>query len=267
MNEKGNSKIHNFPNLIPESLYNSTYNSSIAREIFFIETWRDIRDSLQKPTMYRAIRISAVLRQLYIERKNGKNQSLLHQVNKKYNISLRFACNTEILPGSPYPLFSQQDGRYVKDIRELKFEDLDWSCQNQINMCPQKEVFDLTNKDYLNEMEFLDKVCVTYGKDHDQAFSAGNIIFLMANFNGGVHYDDKPFMNEIESFHLNDFNPLIPNNNSVFIRKIKEISLISLNSLRPLVFEIAKNLYDYVKNHPQSKVSAIFEVKRNEKEK
>ena len=68
VNEKGKSTFHRFPSLIPESLYDYSYNTDIAREIFFLETWRDIKNYTDFPSLYRVIRISGVLSQLYIEK-------------------------------------------------------------------------------------------------------------------------------------------------------------------------------------------------------
>lgn len=262
-NGKGESTFHRFDTLIPEKLYDYSYKTNIAREIFFIETWRDIRDYIKNPSVYRAIRISGVLRQLFIERRKGVNISLLSQVNRSYDVKIKYYCNKKILNGNPYPLFEKQDERYVKDIRNLKFSDLDWSHQNQIKINVDG-IPEIADASILDEQEFLNKVCISFGQKNNPAFSVGNIIFLMANFNGGVHFDETPSFSELEAFHLADVNPLIPNKHNLFIDKINEISKVVLHALRPLIFEVASNLYEYVNTNIQSRGTSNVKLIKNQ---
>lgn len=264
VNGKEKSTFHRFDRLIPEKLYDYSYNTNIAREIFFIETWRDIRDYIKNPTVYRAIRISGVLRQLFIERRKGVNISLLSQVNRNYNVNIKYYCNNKILKGKPYPLFERQDESYVKDIRNLKFSDLDWSHQNQIKISVDG-IPEIVDTSILDENEFLNKVCISFGQRNNPAFSVGNIIFLMANFNGGIHFDETPSFDELEAFHLADVNPLIPNKHNLFIEKINEISKVVLHALRPLIFEVASNLHKFVKSNIQSRGSSNVKLINNHK--
>lgn len=266
INENGKSTFHRFPKLIPEHLYDYSYNTNIAREIFFIETWRDIKNYTEFPSLYRAIRISGVLRQLFLEKRKGVNISLLSQVNREYKLEIKYYCLNKVLTGNPYPLFEQIDGRYVKDIRNLSFTDLDWSHQNQIKI-DIKGIPELGDSVTLDENEFLNKVCVTFGQENEPAFSIGNIIFLMANFNGGIHYDETPTFKDIEAFHLADVNPLIPNKHNIFIEKIEEISKVILHALRPLVFEVTRNLHNYVKSSKQSRGESNFKVTNSDESK
>lgn len=262
-NENEKSVIHRFPKLIPDNLFDYSYNTNIAREIFFLETWRDIKNYLQYPSLYRAIRISGVLRQLYLEKRKGVNISLLGQVNRKYNIQLKYYCTKKVLQGNPYPLFEQIEGRYVKDIRYLSFTDLDWSHQSQIKI-DIKGIPEITEASILDENEFLNKVCVTFSQKNEPAFSVGNVIFLMANFNGGIHFDETPSFSNIEAFHLADVNPLIPNKHNLFIGKIEEISKVVLHALQPLVFEVTRNLHLYVKSNVQSRGTSEFKLVSSE---
>lgn len=262
-NENGVSIIHRFPKLIPDNLYDYSYNTNIAREIFFLETWRDIKNYIEYPSLYRAIRISGVLRQLYLEKRKSVNISLLSQVNRKYNIQLKYYCTNKVLQGNPYPLFEQIEGRYVKDIRDLSFTDLDWSHQSQIKI-DIKGIPEITEASILDENEFLNKVCVTFGQKNEPAFSVGNVIFLMANFNGGIHFEQTPSFSNLEAFHLADVNPLIPNKHNIFIGKIEEISKVILHALRPLVFEVTRNLHLYVKSNFQSRSTSEFKLVNTE---
>jgi len=151
-------------------------------------------------------------------------------------------------------------------IRNLSFADLDWSHQNQIKT-DIKGIPEISDSIVLDDNEFLNNVCVTFGQKNEPAFSIGNIIFLMANFNGGIHYDETPTFSNLEAFHLAAVNPLIPNKHNVFIQKIEEISKVIIHALRPLVFEVTRNLHNYVKSNKQSRAESTIKVIRSDDSK
>lgn len=259
--EKDKIMLHRFNTLVPADLYGKFYDSRISREIFFIDAYRDLRTKIKNGKFYDLIRASGILRQLLLDKNNkGIDTSLITLVGKAYGWSPKYTCTTHEIQGTPFSS-NKSDANYVAVIKKKKFDELFSGSLSSIKLTENPI------KEYFNE-DFLQKNCIVinFSNKENIVFSVHNVIYLVANFNGGIHVDPLPEISTLESFHMGEFNPLVLNEKSEFIKRISEICIIVLESLRPLVFLIAKNLHTYNKQTIQIETSGDFYVIKDEAE-
>lgn len=224
---------------VPSNLRKKYVSSKVSREIFFIDCINDLNNCVQSELSYDLIRSSVLLRMLLLE--GG-----LKAISKGYNISLSFTANENEIQGTP---FTKKEVRAIKEIETDK-----------TILVSKKKVLmlkHLSSKNYSID-DFNDKICLMVSGRKDYCFSVSNIIELVANKHGAAHLESTFDSSTSESWSLGDYSPFSITDDSFFLKKIKEIILILIESLDSLIKLIQDGLLKYDVENPQGKISKIF---------
>jgi len=227
---------------IPNSLRNKTVNSRISREIFFLDCLNDLNQCANSGHIYNIIRSSVLIRMLLLD--NG-----IETIRKNYSGTITFEANSSVLNGSA--LSNTQ-------IRKNKPQEL---IRNFTTTSSFSKI-ELLQKPFKNydQKEFINKVCISIKNETNLNFSIQNIINLIANKHGAAHLEASFDSSELEAFHFNDFNPLSLKKDNQFIKCLRNIIIVTLNSLKLLSKEIERNLEQHDKKYMQYSHTQTVEV-------
>lgn len=199
----------------------SAYSLNHNRELIFIESLKELETRIGNKTPYSLVRKASVLRLLLIS--DSKYYPL---INKNYNLKITF--NYRIVPNEIESINVRSEESKIFTTNRLIFDE---SIENQsIDVFLSQVVMKNHNPTYT---EFLELNHI------EKEYSVCKIINLIANAHGGVHLEKKwkGIINE-NVIYSDETSPFNINFNSKLHEIIDDISIICLESLRPLVEKI-----------------------------
>ncbi len=217
--------------IVPKQLRNKSVISRVSREIFFIDCLNDLRNCAIYGSSYNLIRASVLLRMLLLDRG-------ISTIAKNYEFKLKLLANAHDMGGTN--LTSKQIGDVWNVLKPL---------QNRAPSLSHLTLIYEPLKEHTLD-QFLARTCISFG-DKEFNFSVANVIKLLANNHGAAHLESSFDSSQLDSFHLDDFNPFSINNGNKFLLKIKEIIMIVLEALKPLANDVLIHLYQYDKSEIQ----------------
>jgi hypothetical protein len=233
--------------IVPETLRQKFFDSRVSREIFFLDALDDLNYCLQNYSSYNIIRACVILRVLLLD--NG-----YHKINKNYQQKLKFAITVK-------ELSSISSKELTKDPLK-KFIQLKGST-------PKIEFINLLDDpfDIVSDCTFLNKSCINYSFNNGECcFTVKDIINLLSNKHGAAHLDLELDSNDIEAFHLAEFNPLSISDKNFFLEKTKEIITVVVDAFLPLAKDVSRYLVKLNSGMRQYKSDTLIViVKDNEK--
>lgn len=225
-----------------------TVNSKISREIFFIDCINDLYACARSGSTYHLLRSSALLRTLLVD-----DGGWLLELGEEYKVPLSFKVNEKDIGGAHQDI-PRNDKKFYDKLSEFRSRVASYHSVKLINE-PKEE---------LNLEQFRMKVCLIIRGSEDHCFSVQGIITLLAHKHGGAHINKGFDASELEAFHHDEFNPFSINEGSFYTEKAKEIIIIVLDSIYPLVLKVQQNLVLHDKKYMQSRHTHTVRVMSKE---
>lgn len=242
------NNLNKYPVLIPRKLRRKTVNSKISREIFFIDCVNDLAACARSGSTYHLLRSSVLLRTLLVD-----EGGWLSELANEYDVSLKFQVSSQDI-GGEHQTIPRSDREFYDKLSEFRSRVASYHSVKLI-----KEP-----KEVLNLEKFRKKVCLIIRGSEDHCFSVQEIIRLLAHKHGGAHINRAFDASELEAFHHDEFNPFSINGGSFYTEKAKEIIMVVLESIFPLVLKVQQNLVLHDRKYMQHKHTQTVRVMSKE---